>query len=364
MLGQGEFRQRLDNGAYQIRAYGIDQLDPGAFAGQPGDRQFRGGVETKGQFAINDKWVWGWDGVVAVGLLLHVRLPAVAIQRPAELVPEPADRSDLAALSDRRRQSQLLRRCARSTISASRATSSQVPVVYPVIDYSNVFNYPIFGGEVSATRRNFVSLIAQYTPRSIRSRRWRIPTASALHDVRRPDWRGLQRNCLLRGMPGTYTRVHRRSAVAQIVHRFRSAKSGRRSSASRVDAINADVTQPAGRQQLPADRRHQRAAGDADGRPRIPLPLHQRAALGHHDHRADRAGHHPSERVLRRQVAERRRPEPGSSTPATSSASTNSPATTASKAADALMWACRRRRNSIAVVPSSSCSASPTICSA
>ncbi|MEA2831629.1 MAG: LPS-assembly protein, partial [Bradyrhizobium sp.] len=52
VLLQAEFRQRLINGSYQIRAYGIDQLDPGAFAGQPGDRTFRGGVETKGQFAL------------------------------------------------------------------------------------------------------------------------------------------------------------------------------------------------------------------------------------------------------------------------------------------------------------------------
>ena len=37
---------------------------PDAFAGQPGDRQFRGGIDTKGQFALNDKWVWGWDGVL------------------------------------------------------------------------------------------------------------------------------------------------------------------------------------------------------------------------------------------------------------------------------------------------------------
>ncbi|WP_460290795.1 LPS-assembly protein LptD, partial [Bradyrhizobium diazoefficiens] len=63
-LLQGEFRQRLIDGAYQIRAYGIYQLDPGAFAGQPGDRQFRGAIDTKGQFALNDKWVWGWDGVL------------------------------------------------------------------------------------------------------------------------------------------------------------------------------------------------------------------------------------------------------------------------------------------------------------
>ena len=64
VLLQGEFRQRLINGSYSIRAYGIDQLDPGAFAGQPGDRQFRGGIDTKGQFALNDKWTWGWDGVL------------------------------------------------------------------------------------------------------------------------------------------------------------------------------------------------------------------------------------------------------------------------------------------------------------
>src|SRR3981189_1423784 len=64
VLLQAEFRQRLINGSYQIRAYGIDQLDPGAFAGQPGDRTFRGGIDTKGQFALNDKWVWGWDGVL------------------------------------------------------------------------------------------------------------------------------------------------------------------------------------------------------------------------------------------------------------------------------------------------------------
>ncbi|HEU0084350.1 MAG TPA: LPS-assembly protein LptD, partial [Bradyrhizobium sp.] len=64
VLFQGEFRQRLINGSYQIRAYGIDQLDRTAFTGQPGDVQFRGAVETKGQFALNDKWVWGWDGVL------------------------------------------------------------------------------------------------------------------------------------------------------------------------------------------------------------------------------------------------------------------------------------------------------------
>src|SRR3981189_581825 len=55
VLMQGEFRQRLMDGSYQIRAYGIDQLDRGAFTGQVGDRDLRGGIDTKGQFALNDK---------------------------------------------------------------------------------------------------------------------------------------------------------------------------------------------------------------------------------------------------------------------------------------------------------------------
>ena len=50
-LLQGEFRQRLLNGAYSIRAAGIDQLDKNYFAPvggvtAPGYRDFRGSVES------------------------------------------------------------------------------------------------------------------------------------------------------------------------------------------------------------------------------------------------------------------------------------------------------------------------------
>ena len=109
VLMQGEFRQRLINGSYQIRAYGIDQLDRSAFTGQPGRppvprrRRDQGPVRDQRQVGV------GLGRRAAVRLLLHVRLSPRAIQGSAELVPEPADRSDLAALSDRCRQSQLLR---------------------------------------------------------------------------------------------------------------------------------------------------------------------------------------------------------------------------------------------------------------
>ena len=64
VLGQAEFRQRLVNGAYSIRATGIYQLEPNAFSAKPygtGDREFRGSIETDGKFLINPNWKYGWD---------------------------------------------------------------------------------------------------------------------------------------------------------------------------------------------------------------------------------------------------------------------------------------------------------------
>ena len=110
VLFQGEFRQRLINGSYQIRAYGIDQLDPGAYRRParrprvPRRRRNQGPVRAQRQMGM------GLGRRPAVRLLLHVRLPAGPVPGSPGLVPEPADRSDLAALPDRRRQPQLLRR--------------------------------------------------------------------------------------------------------------------------------------------------------------------------------------------------------------------------------------------------------------
>ncbi len=63
-LGQAEWRHRVMNGAYTIRAAGISQSDPGVFERAPlgaGDKRFRGSIETFGTFDINDKWRFGWD---------------------------------------------------------------------------------------------------------------------------------------------------------------------------------------------------------------------------------------------------------------------------------------------------------------
>ena len=63
-LGEIEWKHRLDSGTYSIRAEGIRQLNPSAFGTPPlgaSDRTFRGAISTNGEFAINDKWKFGWD---------------------------------------------------------------------------------------------------------------------------------------------------------------------------------------------------------------------------------------------------------------------------------------------------------------
>ena len=68
-LFQGEWRHRLMDGAYSIKAAGIFQQDPGYFAARDGVNSptaasFRGAVQTAGQFGLGDHWVWGWTGIL------------------------------------------------------------------------------------------------------------------------------------------------------------------------------------------------------------------------------------------------------------------------------------------------------------
>jgi LPS-assembly protein len=203
VLLQAEFRQRLMNGAYQIRAYGIDQLDPKAFTGLPGDRQFRGGVETKGQFALNDKWVWGWDGVLLTDYYFMSDYRLAQYRDPLgsflSLPTEAISQLYLTGVGNRSFFD------ARTVYYLSFSGFQQkVPVVHPVVDYSNVVNSPIFGGEFSY-KTNFVSLTrndAAFDPITTLANTNSLCTNTSADPLAR-----MPTQCLLRGMPGTYTRA-------------------------------------------------------------------------------------------------------------------------------------------------------------
>ncbi|MHB0791104.1 LPS-assembly protein LptD [Bradyrhizobium sp. 5.13L] len=241
VLLQGEFRQRLIDGAYQIRAYGIDQLDPGAFSGQPGDKQFRGAVDTKGQFALNDKWVWGWDGVLMSDYYFFSDYRLYQYRDPLGsflLLPtEALSQLYLTGVGNRSFFD------ARTMYWLSYSgNQSQVPIVYPVIDYSNVLNYPVFGGEFSY-KTNFVNLSrdqAVFDPiTTIANTSSLCTTASADPLARTPS------QCLLRGFPGTYTRL---TAEAQWRKSFTDplGQIWTPFASLRADAINSSVSNQPG----------------------------------------------------------------------------------------------------------------------
>jgi LPS-assembly protein len=203
VLLQGEFRQRLENGSYQIRLYGIDQLDRNAFAGQPGDRDFRGGVETRGQFSLNDKWVWGWEGVAFTDYTFMQDYRLSVYRDPyssfLSLPTEAVSQLYLTGVGNRSFFD--VRSIYYLSLSGNQQT---VPVIHPVLDYSNVFNYPILGGEVSY-KTNFTSLTreqAVFDPiTSVASAAGLCTPTSADPLARTPT------QCLLRAIPGTYTRA-------------------------------------------------------------------------------------------------------------------------------------------------------------
>ncbi|MGA8902376.1 LPS-assembly protein LptD, partial [Bradyrhizobium sp.] len=242
VLLQGEFRQRLMDGSYQIRAYGIDQLDPGAFAGQSGDRQFRGGVETKGEFALNDKWVWGWEGVALTdpNLLFDYRLSVYQDVLNSFLTLPTEAPSQLYLTGVGNRSYFDARTIYYLSLSGSQ---SQVPVIWPVVDYSNVINHSVLGGEVSY-KTNFTNLTrdqAVFDPINLLA----AATGACLNATADTAQNINRQNCLMRGMPGTYTRFSgevdwRRSftdPAGEIWTPFASV---------RADAINASVSNQPG----------------------------------------------------------------------------------------------------------------------
>ncbi len=125
-LLQGEWRHRLVNGAYTIRATGIFQLDKDRILQQkalptPGYRDWRGSVETAGQFNLSEKWIWGWDGTLLSDktyLQDYGLNKDYAISQPAEVY---ARSRPVAALRRRTRRPQLFRRPRACTSSASRS---------------------------------------------------------------------------------------------------------------------------------------------------------------------------------------------------------------------------------------------------
>ena len=208
-LLQGEFRQRLINGAYSIRAAGIYQLDKDYFIRSdgtttPGYRDFRGALESSGLFALNNKWVWGWDGVLLSDKTFFQDYnPRLSRYRTTDPFQNPySEAISQAFLAGKGNRSYFEARSIYYFGFSQADVQSQIPVIHPVIDYNYTFDRPILGGELGY-RLNFTSLTRGDAD-------FNAITQSALNNgtcaqtadpaIKTPA------NCLLRGVPGTYTR--------------------------------------------------------------------------------------------------------------------------------------------------------------
>jgi LPS-assembly protein len=60
-LMAADWTHRLPLGEYGVKASGLYQLDPSAYAGEVGEREWRGAIQTTGKFRPIDDWTTGWS---------------------------------------------------------------------------------------------------------------------------------------------------------------------------------------------------------------------------------------------------------------------------------------------------------------
>jgi LPS-assembly protein len=145
-LLEADWRQRLWNGSYEIKAYGAYNDQANDFLG---DRNWRGSVESRGSFAVASAWTVGWNARIDSDYTFRRFYDIDSIY-----ANELTSGIWLTGIWDR----------SYFNISVNRygdllgdtyvyETNSYLKSVnawsYPVIDYNYVHNKPVFGGEFS-----------------------------------------------------------------------------------------------------------------------------------------------------------------------------------------------------------------------
>jgi LPS-assembly protein len=209
-LFQGEWRHRLMDGAYSIKAAGIFQQDPGYFAARDGVNSptadsFRGAVQTAGQFALGDRWVWGWTGILVTDsqFLYDYRRSQFTQSFDPFLTGVAAEGVSQLYLTGTGDRSYFDIRSIYYYGFSELDVQKQLPIIHPVLDYSNVLAQQVAGGEFSY-RINLTSLNRQEASFDAISQS-AVNNGSCVSNT--ADTAVLIRaNCLLRGIPGDYSR--------------------------------------------------------------------------------------------------------------------------------------------------------------
>jgi LPS-assembly protein len=201
VLGDVEWRHRLETGSYNIRAAGIMQGDSSAFLKSPygaGDRDNRGSLESTGLFYINERWKWGWDVALMSDkwFLQNYRIKSESLA--TNYVRESISTLYLQGQGDRSFFD--VRGYYFQGLSTTDWQKKQ-PIVHPVLDYNKRITPAGIGGEL-ALDVNVTSLsrqAAQYeqVPLQNRSLFGLYGTCTVFDPA----------TCLVRGVSGTTSRV-------------------------------------------------------------------------------------------------------------------------------------------------------------
>jgi LPS-assembly protein len=154
-LGQAEWRQRFDNGQYNLRIAGISQRDPDAFAAGTVDAQEtgRGLIASRGNFRINPRWGFGWDVMAQTdknfGYTYNIE-QANAYDQISQVYLTGLDGRNFFDLRAYHftKQENILDFNADGTRNVGAASPLQ-PFVLPSFDYSLTPDTPIGGGELT-----------------------------------------------------------------------------------------------------------------------------------------------------------------------------------------------------------------------
>ena len=208
-LFEATWRERLIDGSYSIRAAGIFQTDPGYFAARDGADSptanvFRGAIQTAGQFAITDKWVWGWTGLIMTDtqFLFDYQLSQfIGAFDPFHTGVAAEGVSQLYLTGSGDRSYFDIRSIYYYGFSGD-DVQAQIPIIHPVLDYSNVLAQPVVGGEFSY-KFNLTSLTRQQAEFQAINANAYNENLCALNNPADVN----KSNCLLRGIAGTYSRA-------------------------------------------------------------------------------------------------------------------------------------------------------------
>jgi LPS-assembly protein len=201
VLGEVEWRHRLDNGAYNIRAAGIIQRDSDAFLDSPlgpGDRDARGSLESTGLFYINERWKWGWDVALLSDkwFLQNYRIRSESLS--SIYLKESISTLYLQGQGDRSFFD--VRGYYFQGLSSS-DWQKQQPVVHPVLDYNKRITPAAIGGEfaidVNVTSLSREAAQFEQVPKQ-------LTYLFGLYETCAVFERG---SCLVRGMSGSTSRA-------------------------------------------------------------------------------------------------------------------------------------------------------------